>query len=1342
MNTFLMWLGGLLIAVFALLFAGPYFVDWNSYRGVFEEEATRVLGRRVRVGGSVNVRLLPAPYLLFEDLRLADTTGIAGAPLFKIDSFKMWLAVPPLLKGAFEANKVELKRPVLALASDAQGYGNWRTLLEAKSLPFVPTGVKLDSVLIEDGAISYSVEGGGELTRVEQISGELTAQSLDGPYSFKGTAAVAGKVSDVRLLTTESGSDGSFRINATVSGGQRASDHKFDGTVRGLWDLPTVTGQLISKTMLAEPLADGGAPLIAEARSEVSASGQSLELGGITISLNDYAQPQIITGSMKAAWSRRHQVDLDLSSRWLDVDLMAGSLRGEAGGAPGQEAGDGIADTSSRVSAAPLPTARSLIAQLLDVFPDNTDVRARLDVDQVNLGGDRVANLLVAMERSGGPLELQTLRALLPGGARLNFSGNVTAVDGKPVFDGDLFIGGVSAEKIIRWASGSDDVQSLISDGPFSVSGRMQLGSNRVMLKSAVAEFSGVPIRGGMIWDDDKKSIDIDVEGYEIDTRWFGLGKLELPALADVLSVAAPALASEDGAAQQANDSGVAGWFGAQGRDLNLDLSAGRLSDGTTSLSDVEAQFKLSGERIEIKRVKLITEEGLSVRLNGALDGIGKTPKGVVDYLIGAKDRAAAWKLADVWAGDAAAPADRDRFAAFAPIRVAGRAALGIRKPTAADFTFDGNAGGGRIAGELSLDGGVADWHRSPVDFFVRSQAADTGQLFSSLSGGRSAARPTSEDVDSGNLLIKAVGTPENGLLTMMTLDSRRVSLVFDGKTAVSRDGVSSLSGELQLRDGDIRKVLRLAGLNVPGGVGDISYDGLADIEWVPGRLAFTPRDVTLSGARVGGRVILKTGEDGRQTFDGQLVADSGSLPRLLSMLLSEPGPQREAVQVARADAAGETATGAEGISDGAVVDTAPQIFSDRTFDLSTLDGVDGVISLKAGQLDVGAGMALERASVQMTATDGKLAVGLDGQQDIGGALKASLEITRAAAGAVSSGELELTNVDLAKLPYQAGVRSADGSFGTGRADLSLKFQGRGLSPRSMITVLTGTGRIKLGNAVFAGLAPDGIRQVAEATLQEENFSTDAVLSRLMAALPGGELKVGEQELAVEAADGAVQIAALDVQGEDGRTRVLTTVDLRSLVVDNEWRVVAEDPVLGRPWPPVVVSKVGPLQQLGAIEARITADSLERELAVRKMERNVNELERLRQLDEEAAARQRERERQLELESQRIEEERAAAAAAAARASGAAPEPGPVQLPDGWSAKPKVTPENGAATGDSPGAASSDPALGGAAASGTSGANPTEALPEPAASKRVRPKRKTKPKKKKIDLLDTQIFGF
>ena len=99
------------------------------------------------------------------------------------------------------------------------------------------------------------------------------------------------------------------------------------------------------------------------------------------------------------------------------------------------------------------------------------------------------------------------------------------------------------------------------------------------------------------------------------------------------------------------------------------------------------------------------------------------------------------------------------------------------------------------------------------------------------------------------------------------------------------------------------------------------------------------------------------------------------------------------------------------------------------------------------------------------------------------------------------------------------------------------------------------------------------------------------------------------------------------------------TADLSSLSLDSEWQVEMKDRKAGRTWPPVSVTYVGPLAKLGTLEARVVPDALERELSVRKMERNVDELERLRRLDEDAGARQRERRRQIELESQRIEAE-------------------------------------------------------------------------------------------------------
>ena len=72
MNNGLLYFGGLLVVVLAALFAVPNFVDWNGYRGVFEEEASKVLGRDVRVGGEVNLKLFRS--LMFASKRSVSPT--------------------------------------------------------------------------------------------------------------------------------------------------------------------------------------------------------------------------------------------------------------------------------------------------------------------------------------------------------------------------------------------------------------------------------------------------------------------------------------------------------------------------------------------------------------------------------------------------------------------------------------------------------------------------------------------------------------------------------------------------------------------------------------------------------------------------------------------------------------------------------------------------------------------------------------------------------------------------------------------------------------------------------------------------------------------------------------------------------------------------------------------------------------------------------------------------------------------------------------------------------------------------------------------------------------------
>jgi hypothetical protein len=254
------------------------------------------------------------------------------------------------------------------------------------------------------------------------------------------------------------------------------------------------------------------------------------------------------------------------------------------------------------------------------------------------------------------------------------------------------------------------------------------------------------------------------------------------------------------------------------------------------------------------------------------------------------------------------------------------------------------------------------------------------------------------------------------------------------------------------------------------------------------------------------------------------------------------------------------------------------------------------------------------------------------------------LTLERAPAGVTASGTIALQGGNLAKL-----IRRDPGNvLATGSIDLSAKFTGRALGSRALVSALEGDGELTFKNAEVRGLDPAMVTRATLALVASDE-PIDDFPDMLRQDLVKGALPVGSRKVAMTIVDGALRIDPVSVETPTGGTEMVTTVDLAALAVDSEWRIKAKSAVQGEAdWPPVAVTFVGPLAELSTLEAQVTTDAVERELTVRRMERNVNELEQLRRLDEEAAARERERQRKLE-------EERARAAAEAAASVPAAP---------------------------------------------------------------------------------------
>ena len=203
---------------------------------------------------------------------------------------------------------------------------------------------------------------------------------------------------------------------------------------------------------------------------------------------------------------------------------------------------------------------------------------------------------------------------------------------------------------------------------------------------------------------------------------------------------------------------------------------------------------------------------------------------------------------------------------------------------------------------------------------------------------------------------------------------------------------------------------------------------------------------------------------------------------------------------------------------------------------------------------------------------------------------------------------------------------------------MSLEFTGRASTPGALVSVATGKGELKLGDMAMHVPTPLAVVATSEAVLTgQAGGSGEQLTTALRAQIDASEVAVGPRTMPIDIADGAAKLALVTLDSQAGATKVETTIDLASLVVDSAWLVEPKAPDVpqadkprGGALPSVGVVYTGPLRNAWTLESRITAEPLERELAIRKMELDAEQLERLHKADMERARRDDERRRALE----------------------------------------------------------------------------------------------------------------
>lgn len=684
MNGLYISVGTALILALLAALIGPFFVDWGTYRTVFEREATKVVGVSVTVLGEVDARLLPSPRIRFGDV----VVGPVEAPIARVGRFELDLEAAPLLKGDVRVAELRLDRPSLDLTIGADGRPVWpKRVAEALD----PSAVAIDQIEIGDGRLSLVDARGGGRIDVTRISAVGSAQSLAGPWKLDG-----------------GGQRGARQIGFHLAGGRTADGatavklqlQPADDPAMVIADLALRDGGALTGRVVAERRGEASGGLSASlaswrAEAQIAGDARAIEATGLTLALGPEDRAAQLTGAARLVLGAEPGLEATLTARQVEIDRLASAEAGRPA-VPAQVARD-LVDLLAGAGEAPLPG------------------RLRLEVQGLVVGGGAVQEVTVDAHTRAGGLALDRFEARLPGRSRMEASGRF-AFDGGPRFDGRVEAASEQPASLAGWwraEAVGDRLDAVSAAATVSAApGRLRADDLRLDVARAKA-------RGHLDWDTTGARVGLSAEKLELD-QVSRLARLFLGADA---ARRPAALALDLDAGQM-----IVGGVTARDVAVGLRVAADDVAIERLAVRDL-AGARLSGSghiadplgapagRLDL-RVEALKPEGPARALATLA---GSEPETV--------DRIAS--LAAL-----AAPLDLT-------LKLEGRAA---DRATALTASLAGFAGGAELAAEGGFDGRVDDPTHAAIRLSARLAGAKAAAGLVRLFGGGAAAGPVALD--------------------------------------------------------------------------------------------------------------------------------------------------------------------------------------------------------------------------------------------------------------------------------------------------------------------------------------------------------------------------------------------------------------------------------------------------------------------------------------------------------------------------------------------------------------------------------------------------------------------
>ncbi len=718
MKKLLLGVLALFLILIAVVLVAPGFIDWTARRGQIASEISSLTGRDLSIDGEIAFALLPEPTLSMSDVTLANAPGGSDPVMARVEMLDIKVAILPLLQGKIQVDSFSLVKPEILLEKLPDGKVNWdfaagsdeeptrkaeiSLLPENGTVPEPGAGqsgdpgsqvdyflnpddmfsqIRLDNFSIKDGLIIYRDADQSE--RIEHLTAEISAGSLNGPFSLSGNARLRGITTNVSLNLGRLLKSGASTLNVTMSFPDAATRFRFNGALSNHPDRVSAHGKVgLSGDSLASSVRlffapdENLPPVLAQPFSlegEITADETSFAAQKLILSVGSLTADGRVDGKLEPSdgdgepW----RVSAAFAAKHLDLDKLLELSAQQQG------------ETPETQEEAPRPAPR---AGPFDETLGDVAASLKLTADTLVFRGQVVRQMLLNAEVMPGSIDIKQATALLPGGSDIALTGQMPLGQDDSAFEGRLEAGSDNFRGLLRWLGADFPDVPANRLRKMSLSSRIKFSQNQLSTSQMDFRVDASQITGGLVIalrDRPGLGIGVNLDRFNLDAY--------LPLTGDESGQNNQQSNNVAGDVTDTVERSMLAWL--NDFDANVNVTVGKLTIDSQNYRDIAVEATLQQGEVTFRKGHIGAYAGAQIDYRGKVGNLAATPD-FDGYL-------------DVTAEKGAQLLRALGFGLTDTLRVGQLTATSIIRGTADQFNLEGDVS--IFGGELHVAGDVTD---------------------------------------------------------------------------------------------------------------------------------------------------------------------------------------------------------------------------------------------------------------------------------------------------------------------------------------------------------------------------------------------------------------------------------------------------------------------------------------------------------------------------------------------------------------------------------------------------------------------------------------------------------